>query len=168
MIKNNGFVERRRWDRFRVDDFARVDFTSPPVFDLKKPSVAKYAIIIDINWGGLSFIYESSQIWMNNFDKLSITVDAYKIVAEDLPCQVVSDYLISPQHNATARKCGIRFGELTPTQRFQIDSFIRNHSTYLQAVERQTGIDPGTSNVSLYSYPEKRKMTEGRKYPKQM
>jgi hypothetical protein len=161
MTENKSFVERRIWHRFRVNDIARVDFATPHMFNVIKPSVARSPLIIDISRGGLSFIYEDNQIRPTDFDRLSIVMDANKIVVEDLPYQVVSDDPIFPHHNATfARRCGVSFGELTYTQRCQLDNFARNHTSYLRAMDRRTSLSPGTSDHSPYSGPERRKIFE--------
>jgi hypothetical protein len=166
MTENKSFVERRIWHRFRVNDIARVDFATPHMFNVIKPSVARSPLIIDTSRAGLSFIYEDNQIRPTDFDRLSIVMDANKIVVEDLPYQVVSDDPIFPHHNATfARRCGVSFGQLTSTQRCQLDRFIRNHTRCLRAMDRRTGTDPGTPDNPLYSGPERRKIFERSEHP---
>jgi len=122
-------VERRKQSRFKIKGRAFVEFQKHRFFKLGKPHVIKSAEIIDVSLEGLAFQYTDRNMWAHDFNELSISKTDDDIKIGNIPFKAVSDFSVSRLSNSMfIRRCGIKFGELTPAQKLQLDYFIRNHT----------------------------------------
>jgi hypothetical protein len=164
MIIRSNFFERRKQHRFKVKEGAFVDFYKPRFFKLGKSGLVKSASIIDLGAGGLTFQYISRNMWTPDLHQLSIVKTSDKIKINRVPFRAVSDFSISRVVGSMfLRRCGVKFGELTPDQKYQLHYFIQDHTIYNHPVDRRTGKDRRKFAASAQDSPEKRKGIERRK-----
>ena len=129
MTHQNDFIEKRKHRRFKVEKGTVVEFYKPRLFNLGKPRVFKSAPITDISMGGLAFQYIDNVIWMQQFKELSISKPSDKIQIDHLPYEVVSDFTISTlPDDRFIRRCSIKFENLAPEQKSQLDHFLQHHT----------------------------------------
>jgi len=138
MITRKDFVEQRRHARVRIKEGAFVELYKPRLFKLVKPRIANSAPIIDISGGGLAFQYTGRHMLSPDFFELTISTTTDKIKINEVPFKAVSDFPISRLSNHKfIRRRGVKFRQLTPNQKFQLDYFIKNHTI----VDRRSGIE---------------------------
>ncbi len=124
-IKSN-IIERRKQHRFKVKEGAFAEFHKPRFFKLGKSRMVKSAPIINISIEGLAFEYTDGDMWSPEFNELSISKTADDIQIEKVPFKAISDFLTSrPSDSMFIRRCGVKFGDLTPTQKDQLHRFIQ-------------------------------------------
>jgi len=131
MTTKTGFTEKRKHKRFKVKEGAFAEFHKPHRFKLGKPRIIESAPIINVSLKGLAFQYIARDMWSSNFNELVIssseTADEIKI--DKVPFKAVSDFAITRLPNSMfSRRCSIKFRELTPAQKSQLDHFIQNHT----------------------------------------
>ena len=82
--------------------------------------------IIDISRNGLAFSYRGSLAWGDELLEL-ILLDDENFYLDKIPIRIISDSPLdeSSQH---LRRCGVQFGELTPSQEAQLEYFIQKHT----------------------------------------
>ena len=164
MLIRSNFAERRQHYRFKVKEGAVAGFHKPLVFKLVRSFLAKYAKIVDLSKGGLSFQYKSRDMWPHNFSQLSISIASDKIKITDLPFRVVKDFSISRVAGSKSiRRCGVKFGELTPLQKYQLHYFIQSNTNYRRPVDRRVSKDRRQSVPSESHVAERRRGAERRK-----
>jgi len=152
MITRKDFVERRRYNRAKIKGEAFVELYKPRFFKLGKPRFVKSASIVDISLGGLAFQYTDQNMWTADFNKLSIAKTAEKIKIDRVPFIAVSDFLTSRISDSSfTRRRGVKFGELTSTQKSQLAYFIQNQTMS----ERRSGFERRHFSYSAHS-PELR------------
>ena len=131
MKNRKGFIEKRRWNRFKVKTGVFAEFFKPRFLNLGKPHLVRSAPIIDVSLEGLSFQYIDRNMWSPNFNELtisnSVTTDEIKI--DKVPFKAVSDFPITRLPNFIfKRRCGVKFEKLTLNQKHQLQSFIQNYA----------------------------------------
>ena len=152
MIAKGNSVERRKHDRVKVKEDAIVELYKPRLFKLGKPRIVKSAPIVDISLGGLAFQYTDRSMWTADFNALSIARTSEKIKIDSLPFIAVSDFLRSSISDSTfTRRRGVKFGELTSTQKSQLANFIQNQTV----IDRRSGFERRQFSYSVHS-PERR------------
>ena len=158
MISKGNFVELRKHDRVKIKEDAFVELYKPRLFKLGKPPIVKFASIVDIGLGGLAFQYTDPNMWTADLNVLSIANTAEKIKIDRVPFIAVSDFLRSRNSDSTfTRRCGVEFGELTFTQKFQMANFIQNQTI----TDGRSGIERRQFSYSANS-PELRSGKERR------
>jgi hypothetical protein len=83
--------------------------------------------IHDINDDGLSFRYVASEQKVAGHSLLDIMIRGSNYHYHRLPCETVWDYAEPEEFSLgpfTTRCCGVRFGDLTETQKQDLKSFI--------------------------------------------
>lgn len=156
------FFDRRKRDRFDVNEGGFVEFNKPykpRLFNLGKPRTAKSAPIIDISFEGLAFEYVDHNMWSLDYDIFSISMKDENNKINQIPFKVVSDYAITRLPNSNyKRRCSIKFGQLTPATKLQLYSFINAHAFGKRSKkDRRQIVDPH------FNDPERRKGIERRK-----
>ncbi len=130
MTNKTDFTEKRKHKRFKVQEGACAEFHKPRLFKLGKPRIIESVPIIDISYKGLAFQYTDRNMWSHNFNELSISRIADEVKIDKVPYKVVSDFLISDfTKSIVLRRCRIKFGELTRSQKIQLDHFIQYYTT---------------------------------------
>jgi hypothetical protein len=123
------YKEKRKHSRFKVKKGTVVEFYKPRLFNLGKPRVFKSAPIIDISLGGLAFQYIDKETWLQKVKELSVSNPSDEIQIDHLPYEVISDFMISTLPDDTfIRRCSIKFENVPPGQKFQLDNFIQYHT----------------------------------------
>ncbi len=164
MKKIGSFVQRRKQDRFKVKEGAFVEFYKPGIMKLSKPRVMKSAPIINISKTGLEFQYVDQKMWSTNFKELAITMAGDDNVIRGVPFKVISDHTISKHSPAKfIRRCCLKFGRLTSSQRSFLDSFIENYTVANHATDRRSGEERRKGEDIRFSRPDMRSGDERRK-----
>lgn len=158
------FVQRRKQDRLKVKEGAFVEFHKPGIMKLSKPRIIKSAPIISISKTGLEFQYIDHKMWSTNFKELSITMAGDDNVIREVPFKVVSDYAISKHSRAKfIRRCGVKFGKLTSSQKSFLDSFIESHTVHDYTTDRRGGEERRKGEGIQFNGPDMRRGNERRK-----
>ncbi len=121
-------IERRRYERFKVKEGAIAKSKSDP---------PKQGQIIDISRGGLAFCYNEVQDFSKAFAELAIIMAIGDFNLNNIPCKTISELELSdypPVKTGRMNRCGIQFGELTPSQTDKLKYFIQNHTVAVQAI----------------------------------
>ena len=115
--KNMG--ERRNGKRYKVIDGAfTVNSTKP-------------GLIVDVSMDGLSFRYVDRKNWPSPSEKLDILVGDYEFYLPQIPYTIISDTVTStdsPDSSFVVKRCSVRFGELSSSQRRKLEFFIANNT----------------------------------------
>jgi len=117
-------TERRKFRRFKINPGAYVVFTPNPNTPCR---------IVDISMDGIAVLFvEGQENWEGKAMELTILMDNEDCVLRNLPFEIISDFetLSGLASGETGpRRLGLRFGELTPTQRLQLEQFIWANKT---------------------------------------
>ena len=107
------FVERRAYQRVYLEGLAL------------NSSGSICAHIIDISKGGMAFRYVDDTSWSNAQEE-SGTISGQRFHLEDIPLITVSE---SEVNNGiyTIKRCGLKFGDLTPDHRYKIEKIITEY-----------------------------------------
>lgn len=121
MIQMNNPIDQRRHRRFRARDGA---------FVLLGPDSTKLGRIIDVCRGGLAFSHLAKARPSGDLFELDLFLIDTDFYLSEIPFSTVWDFKTheNPFSSITLRRCGVRFGELNPTQRTELDYFIQNHT----------------------------------------
>ena len=84
---------------------------------------SKAGEIIDISMGGLAFSYVDRGDWSDESFDQGMLFGENDLCLEDLPLKIISDCAIN-SGLSIIRRCGVKFGELTPKQISQLEYFI--------------------------------------------
>ena len=96
--------------------------------------------MIDIGLGGLSFRYIDTDIDPSPSDDLLILLNKPRFYLDHLPYQLVTDNHLPNEFifsAVTVRRMGVEFGDLTATQRTQLEDFILFCSIVNSSFKRQ-------------------------------
>lgn len=111
--------ENRRHIRYKAVEGALASFSSPDM-----PSLNILAEIIDICASGLSVRFKSRD-QMSSASRVNIFAYMEPFISiEGIPCKIVYETGI----DATTRRCGIEFGDLSESQRSQLEYFIKSYT----------------------------------------
>jgi hypothetical protein len=145
MTSNKSLIERRQHDRFKVEDGTLAAFAGPPV---------TLGPIVDISMGGLAFCYTSKAPALKKPARLDILSGQSLSLLYGLPCETVYDIEIGSEMSQgplSERRRGVRFGELTPGQRLQLQSFIENYAqNKITAEYPESSTGTGLSSSPMY------------------
>ncbi len=115
-------VERRRHPRYKVKNNA---------FAIINPEPVRLVPILDIAMGGVGVYVNDSDQWLNKASKLEIMVADCSFYLENLPFESISDFKAFPANSSNlldGRRCSLKFGTLTPSQKSKLKYFIRNYA----------------------------------------
>ena len=115
-------VERRRHPRYKVNDNA---------FAVLNPEPVRLVPILDIGLGGIGIYLNDQNQWPDNASKLEIMVADCSFYLENLPFQSVCDFQsfpAKPSNLPDGRRCSLKFGSLTPSQKSELKYFIRKYT----------------------------------------
>ena len=121
MTKSGQMVERRKHKRFKAPK---------GLFAVLKPGYTKVGSVLDISTRGLAFRYVDREEPPNGTD-IDIFMIGHGFCLGRAPVKSVSDVEVvrgMPDHSITIRRCGVEFGELTPDQKSELQSFVQNHA----------------------------------------
>ena len=85
--------------------------------------------IIDISRDGLAFSYHGQQKWDDELLQLEL-YDDENLFLDKIPIRIVSDCPLD-ESSRDLRRCGVQFGELTPSQEAQLEYFLQKHTVGL-------------------------------------
>ncbi|MDF1577921.1 MAG: PilZ domain-containing protein [Desulfurivibrionaceae bacterium] len=79
--------------------------------------------IIDISMGGFAFSYLDNGDWADETFDIGMLLGEKDLCIEDVPFKIISDCAINRGLSIT-RRCGVKFGKLTPKQLSQLEFYI--------------------------------------------
>ena len=114
--------EARQHNRVKVDDggFAQLPQGFPVLGQ-----------IIDISRGGLAFRYVASEARTNGSAVLNILTTDRRFFLEKIPAKIIRDSAMPGEFSfgsITLRHCAVQFGDLTPSQKLDLEHFIRSNT----------------------------------------
>ena len=115
-------VERRKHPRYQVKDNA---------FAIVNPEPVRLVPILDIAMGGAGVYVNNEDQWLNKSSKLEIMVDDCSFYLANIAFDAISNCRAFPVEQSNllnGRRCSIKFGTLTPSQKSKLKYFIRNHT----------------------------------------
>jgi hypothetical protein len=115
-------IERREDKRFHA---------SIGAFAVLGPNATKVGRVIEISLSGLTFRHVDKKEPLSELNEIDVFMINDDFHVNKIPFETVSDYEImneGPRALMTTRQSGLRFGELTPSQRSLLEYFIRNHT----------------------------------------
>jgi hypothetical protein len=114
--------ERRENKRFHA---------STGAFAVLGPNSTKVGRVIDISLSGLAFRHVDKEEPLNGLNELDVFMIDDEFHVNNIPFEAVSHYEIineGPLALIRTKQSSLRFGELTPSQRSQLEYFIHNHT----------------------------------------
>ena len=89
----------------------------------------KYWKMLDISSLGMSFRYIAPED-LNGFSEIDIVTQDLEFVLEGIPFEVISDceFTDGSVSFSGLRRCGLKFGSLTPDQESLLSDFIRRYT----------------------------------------
>jgi len=115
-------VERRRYPRYQVKENA---------FAVINPEPVRLVPILDIALGGAGVFVNNEDQWQTKSSKLEIMVADCSFYLANIAFASISDcqaFPANPSNLIEGRRCSIKFGTLTPSQKSELKYFIRNHT----------------------------------------
>jgi len=130
MLGHGEEKEQRRSTRFIVEENAYAL--------LKQPHYSEMAKIVDISKSGIGFLCVNEGDWSDAPFTIDILCDGNKQNQnhqlesfQDIPLHPISycsEEIPTKEDNRFFKRCGVRFGDLSPEQQLLIDRFIQNHT----------------------------------------
>ena len=114
-------MKKRKHNRFKVQEETYVALMNDTV---------KVGQIVNISKGGLAFSYIAKDTDIRGWHKMNIFLSGNNFYLKEIPFKAISDFLMDNNilfSTVFMRQCGGQFGELTPSQKTQLDYFIENH-----------------------------------------
>lgn len=112
-------IERRQDTRFRIKDNIFVAI------------VGRVGSLLDISAHGLSFAVDADEHFATGKTlHLDIFGEDNSFSMKDIPFQVASEVMVNPSSPFTIvirRRYGVKFGDLSDTQKSQLEYFIQRH-----------------------------------------
>ena len=114
-------IERRKHGRLQGKDGALVSLGA---------EIERMWHLIDISKGGLAFRYLGGMEEPELFSELVLLTKEVSFFLEKIPFTVVADCEMNGRFLSryTLRRCGVRFGSLTPDQSVQLQYFITKYA----------------------------------------
>jgi len=110
--------------------------------------------IIDISTGGLSFRYVASETRTYGSAELSILMTDGSFCFEKVPFKTIWDSAMPREFSfgaITLRHCGVQFGNLTHSQRVDLEYFIRSYTLSVEWASRSSHVkELGRDQEALY------------------
>ena len=125
-------VEERKHNRFKVQNGG---------FAALRPQFTVLGQIIDISRGGLTFRYVASEARTNGSAELNILMTDGSFCFEKVAFKTIWDSAIPDEFSfgpITLRHCGVKFGELTHSQKVDLEYFIRFYTLESEPAEGST------------------------------
>ena len=121
---------RRKWKRFRTKGGALVLVKKTRIIEVGKPALVELGPVIDISMGGLSVQYIANKQRTADSDALALAVPPETVRVEPIPYELVKDVEVArlPDGKSIRTRC-VKFGKLSDYQTFQLQTFIREHTT---------------------------------------
>lgn len=123
MINSDKFIERRFYERFRVQQ---------GVYALLKNGSSKLGQIKNISKGGLAFKYINHGEQLNEPVAVDIFLSGHGFFLKGIPCKRISDIHVEnyvPFSTFEMRQLSVQFGEMNDDQMTHLDAFIEKYTT---------------------------------------
>ena len=127
--RRQDYDEQRKQARSKLKKVAFVVLKQPRPLKLLNPRTIKFAVILDISFGGLRAQYVGTDMFPYNHEKLSIVTDDDLLQIEDIPFKIITDYKYTRlPDNTYLRRCGVKFVTLSDNHKQQLHQLIRDYS----------------------------------------
>ena len=129
MVESGSTPNKRAWKRFAIHGVATALMRRFRLIEWGNPRYVEYGPIADISKGGMAIHYIANKKREFETSELAISVPNSGIVVAGIPFNVVMDVNISQLPDGKIiHKKGIQFGQMTSTQEFQLETFIKSHA----------------------------------------
>jgi hypothetical protein len=121
MTSKEKTIERRKHKRFQAPK---------GLFAMLKPGHTKVGSVVDVSTRGLAFRYVDREEIPNGTD-IDIFMIGNDFRLGKVPVKTILDVEVvqgTHYYPITIRRCAVQFGELTPVQKSELESFIQNHT----------------------------------------
>ena len=108
----------------------RKRFEVPGLFAALGPDCNKVGPIVDISMSGLAFRNVSSEE-LSNGSYADIFLTEGDFYLGKVPIETISDVEVvnkAPSGPTALRRCGVKFGKVTRSQKSQLEQFIQDHT----------------------------------------
>ena len=128
-------IERRKNERYQVNDDA---------FAIINPEPVKLVPILDIAMDGIGVYVNNEERWLKAATKIEIMVADCSFYMENIPFESIDDSKMFPADASNlldGRRCSLKFGKLTPSQKSELKYFIRNYTqrgTFRRVIQKFT------------------------------
>jgi hypothetical protein len=123
MTKNTATIERRKYERFRLDVGGLALLT--PGW----PHSTIVGDILDISTGGIALRYVSGESPESEICEMGIACSSPRFYMGNLSARAISDFPMARIRfgSLLPRRLSLEFGPLTPDQTSHIEDYIKNH-----------------------------------------
>ena len=125
-------MERRKHKRFKVNNGVYVTLkVKNGIYVTLKDLYYIIGQLIDISKGGGAFLYIANGEKIKGRFNIDLFSGTDAIYLRNMPFKTISDFRKNNEQPITygkVRRCGGQFDNLTPTQKSQLDYFIKNYT----------------------------------------
>ncbi len=130
--------------------------------EIGKPKLVQLGPVINISMGGLSVQYIENKKRVADSEVLAVSQSPGSLKVEPIPFRIVTDLEAARMPDGKKiRNRHVEFRKLTDYQSFQLESFIRKHTTDLDT-DRRMGIERRQYDDPRFKDEEYKKMYERR------
>ena len=114
-------TERRKFRRLLPRDLT---------FAVFRPHFSNLGKVKDISIGGLALEYVLKETQNAGSSEIDIFLTDDFFYLRRIPSKIIYDREIDEEYRSVKKKrCGLQFGDLTPTKKSQIEYFLQNYTT---------------------------------------
>jgi len=162
MSENESAVRRRKWKRFKVKSGGLVLVQKTRWIEIGKPKLVTLGPVVNISMGGLSVQYIENKRREVDSEVLAISQPPEGVRVEPIRFRTVSDLEVTRMPDGKKiRTRHVAFGKLTDYQSFQLESFIRSHTSDLDT-DRRAGMERRQYDDPRFGEDDYKKMYERR------
>jgi hypothetical protein len=92
------------------------------------PEFLRVGQVADISMGGLAFRHLKGEELPNESLELDLFLAGRSFYLYRVPSKMIWNAEAKSSHSQDLGQCGLRFGELTPSQTAQLEYFVRNYT----------------------------------------
>jgi hypothetical protein len=95
-----------------------------------RPHFSNLGKVKDINIGGLALEYVLNETKITGFSEIDIFLTDDFFYLRRIPSKTIYDREIDEESRSVkTRRCGLQFGDLTPTRKSQLEYFLQNYTS---------------------------------------
>ena len=98
-------------------------------FAVIRPHFSNLGKVKDISKGGLALEYVLNETQNAGSSEIDIFLTDDSLYLRSIPSKIIYDREIDEEYQSVETwRCGLQFGDLTPTQKSQLEYFLQNHT----------------------------------------
>ena len=114
-------TERRKFKRLLPQDLT---------FAVFRPHFSNLGKVKDISKDGLALEYVLNETKITGLSEIDIFLSGHPFYMHRIPSKIIYDREIDEESRSVkTMRCGLQFGDLTPTQKSQIEYFLQNYTS---------------------------------------